>query len=118
MLKHIANANLRFGDLTVEQVAALTVKLDMLHGDIADIKSAMDKMTDAITKLALVEQRQGQTAEAMERAFKAISKVEDRVSALEQAQPTAKKTEVWVDRFVMAVVGAFLMYMAKKLGVF
>lgn len=101
----------------MEQVAGLAMKLDMLHGDISEIKSAMDKMTDAITKLALVEQRQGQTAEAMERAFKAIGKIEDRVTTLEQSQPTMKKTEVWMDRLVMAIVGAFLMLMAKKLGV-
>lgn len=100
----------------MEQVAGLVIKLDMLHGDIAEIKSAMDKMTDAITKLALVEQRQGQTAEALERAFKAISKIEDRVNSIEQAQPTIKKTEIWVDRFVMAALGAILMFIAKKIG--
>lgn len=98
--------------------AGLAVKLDMLHGDITEIKSAMTKMTEAITKLAVVEQQQNQTAQAMERAFKAIGKIEDRLSVLEQAQPTAKKTEIWIDRFVMAIVGAFLTLAAKKLGLF
>lgn len=101
----------------MEHVTGLAMKLDMLHGDISEIKSAMDKMTDAITKLALVEQRQGQTAEAMERAFKAIGKIEDRVNTLEQQQPTAKKLEIWVDRLVTALVGALLMFVAKNMGI-
>ena len=117
MILHKADGKLSVEGFTVEQAAALTVKLDMLHGDITEIKSAMAKMTDAITKLALVEQQQSQTVEAMERAFKAIGKIEDRVTTLEQAQPATKKMEVWVDRFIMAVVGAFLMFVVKKLGI-
>ena len=71
----------------------LTVKLEALHSDVSEIKSALDKVSEAITKLALVEQQQNQIASSLERAFKAISKLEDRLVALEQSAPT-----VTVDR--------------------
>ena len=37
----------------------LTVKLEALHSDVSEIKSSLDKVSEAITKLALVEQQQG-----------------------------------------------------------
>jgi len=99
-----------------------TVKLDALHKDVSEVKVALDKLSDAITKLALVEQQQGQIAAALERAFKAISKVEEamthdlealdtRVSAVEMAQPKYNSTAIWVDRALvgLASVGVTLL---------
>lgn len=94
----------------------LTVKLEALHTDVSDIKSALDRLSDAITKLALVEQQQSQIAAALERAFKAIAKVEDRVTAIEQAQPVHTEVAKWVDRGLMALVGAGALIVAKSMG--
>ena len=93
----------------------LTVKLEALHNEVSDIKSALDRLSDAITKLALVEQQQNQIAAALERAFKAIAKVEDRVTAFEQAQPTNTEVAKWVDRGLMAVAGAGVVFIAKAI---
>lgn len=97
----------------------LTVKLEALHSDVSDIKSALDRLSDAITKLALVEQQQSQIAAALERAFKAIAKVEDRVTTIEKAQAVAKpmqtNTDRWVDRGLMAVAGAGVVFIAKAI---
>ena len=95
----------------------LTVKLDMLHSDVVDMKTSLNELSKAITKLALVEERQSQTADAMERAFKAISKIEDRLSALELAAPKTKETNAWVDRFILALVMAVAGFIGTKLGV-
>ena len=94
----------------------LTVKLDMLHADVVDMKTALGELSKAITKLALVEERQSRTAEALERAFKAISKIEDRLSLLEQSAPKAKETSAWVDRFVLAAVVAVMGFFGTRLG--
>jgi superfamily I DNA and RNA helicase len=98
----------------------LTVKLEALHSDVSDIKSALDRLSDAITKLALVEQQQNQIAAALERAFKAIAKVEDRVASLEQAAPSqaAAQTETakWVDRGLVALAGAGAVFVGKAVG--
>lgn len=101
----------------MNQENVLTVKIDMLHSDVVDMKTALNELSKAITKLALVEERQAQTADAMERAFKAIGKIEDRLSALELAAPKTKETNAWVDRFILALVMALAGFVGTKLGV-
>ena len=94
----------------------LTVKIDMLHSDVVDMKTALNELSKAITKLALVEERQAQTANAMERAFKAISKIEDRLSSLELTAPKTKETNTWVDRFILAIVVTAAGFVGTQLG--
>lgn len=101
----------------MNQENVLTVKIDMLHSDVVDMKLAVNELSKAITKLALVEERQAQTADAMERAFKAIGKIEDRLSALELAAPKTKETNAWVDRFILALVMTVAGFIGTKLGV-
>ena len=94
----------------------LTVKLEALHTDVSEIKSALDKVSEAITKLALVEQQQNQIASSLERAFKAIGKVEDRLTALEQNTPTVTETAKWIDRGLVALAGAGAVLIGKTFG--
>lgn len=95
----------------------LAVKLETLHGDVVEMKQALNKLSDAITKLALVEQQQNQIAQALERAFKAISKLETRLSTLEQEAPKGKETSQWVDRFILAAVMVVAGLVGSKLGI-
>ena len=95
----------------------ISVKLEVLHGDVVEMKKALSELSKAITKLALVEQQQNQTAEALERAFKAISKLDDRVGDLEQMAPKGKETSEWVDRFILAVMACAAGFVGMKLGV-
>lgn len=95
----------------------LNVKLEALHTDVGEIKTALDKVSDAITKLALVEQQQSQIAASLERAFGAIGKLEDRLSKIEQAQPLQNKAADWVDRGVIALAGAAIVLIAKAAGI-
>lgn len=92
------------------EIALLSVKLETLHGDVAEIKGAMSELTTAIMKLALIEERLGVAANAQERAFSAISKLETRLSALEQKAPLNDKTNMWLDRGITAVIGAAMMF--------
>ena len=94
----------------------LTVKLEMLHSDVVEVKTALNKLSEAITKLALVEQQQSQTADALERAFKAIGKIEDRLSALELVQPKTTETSKWMDRAIVALIVVAGSYIMSKLG--
>ena len=100
----------------MSEASVLTVKIDMLHSDVVEMKTALSELSKAITKLALVEERQAQTADAIERAFKAIGKIEDRISALELAAPKTKETNAWVDRFILALVMAVAGFVGTKLG--
>lgn len=98
----------------------LALKLHALHEDVGEVKTALNKLSDAITKLALVEQQQGQIATSVERAFKAISKIEDRVAAVEQntaaIAPQQGETAKWVDRGIVALAGAGGVMLFKSLG--
>lgn len=94
----------------------LAAKLEMLHSDFGDVKATLAELSKAITKMALIEERQAQTAEAMERAFRLIGKLEDRMSELEKAQPKAKETSVWVDRFILWAVMGVMGFIGAKIG--
>ena len=94
----------------------LTVKIDMLHSDVSDMKTALNELSKAITKLALVEERQAKTADALERAFRAIGKIEDRLSALELTAPKTKETNAWMDRFILGMVMVVMGFVGTKLG--
>lgn len=95
----------------------LSVKLEVLHSDVVEVKTALNELSKAITKLALVEQQQNQTAQALERAFKAISKLDDRVFALEQSAPKTKETSAWVDRFILAAMILVFSVIGAKIGI-
>ena len=94
----------------------LSHKLETLHADVRKIESVLQDLTAAITRLAVVEERQSTAAAALERAFRALGKVEDRVAALELQVPSNRKLSVWVDRVTWAALGLLGMYIMKSLG--
>ena len=59
-------------------VNVLAERIDGLCVDMNEMKHGIAKMADALTKLAIVEERQTQTILAQERAFKALERVEER----------------------------------------
>lgn len=94
----------------------LAHRLDTLHDNVDEVKTALRELADAITKLALIEERQTQAAAAQERAFAALERVEQRVTALEMQAPANKRISVWVDRMVFAGMGLLVMFVIKKVG--
>lgn len=94
----------------------LSARLETLHEDVGEIRTALRELTSAVTKLALIEERQAQAAAAQERAFKALDNVERRVTEIEKRLPEVTRNSIWMDRAVMATCGAALMYVAKSTG--
>lgn len=101
-------------------LAVFSAKLDALHDDVGAIKTALSKLSEAITKLALVEERQAQASSAIERAFTTLDRVESRLTAVERDQNLRRSVEdstaKWVDRAVVFLVTAALMFVARKTG--
>ena len=95
----------------------LEFKLETLHGDISEIKMALGKLSDAIVKLALIEERQTVASAALERAFAALERVEERVATLEQSSANSSRTSGWVDKLATAAVGTVILLVLKKTGV-
>ena len=126
-------------------VNVLAERIDGLCEDMNEMKHGIAKMADALTKLAIVEERQTQTILAQERAFKALERVEERqrthelvcrdqeevlrqliadsnerlsarVAELEKAEPMQEQTGKWVMAAVWGAAGLLALFVAKQLG--
>ena len=98
-------------------------QMKALQVDLVEVKTAIKDVAAALTKLALVEERQTQSAAALERAFSAIEKLDkkldavaERVLELEKRDPTQTRAAEWVDRAVWAAAAGMVMMAASKLG--
>ena len=116
------------------------VKLDAIAESVTDMKRVLEKLTDSVNRLGVIEERQSTGAAATERAFVAIEKLEaradkledsvhslencvsslkkleDRTKKLEEIAPDSKRINVWVDRSVFTLAGLAVSYIAKKVG--
>ena len=128
-----------------EHMQVLATKIEDLAQDMNEMKHGIAKMADALTKLAIVEERQTQTILAQERAFKALERVEERqrqhelqcrdqeevlrqliadsnerlsarVGELEKAEPMEAQTGKWVMAAVWGAAGLLALFVAKQLG--
>lgn len=70
------------------------------------LEDALRALTQQVGRLVLIEERQSQTSASVERAFAEIKALDARTKALELAQPINNRTNVWVERAVIAIVGA------------
>lgn len=82
--------------------AVLAQRLTTMHEDLGEVKAALRDLTTAITKLALIEERQTQTTLALERAFTMLDRLEGRVMFIEQRTPFNDRTNMWVERVIWA----------------
>jgi chromosome segregation ATPase len=109
--------------------------IEVIMHKVTKMENSIDKLADAITKLAVIEERQTADRAALERAFTAIQKsddrcaeafektvaklekIEGRIDVLESAAPITQQTNQWVSKAMWAAAAAFAMYVAKKLGI-
>ena len=133
--------NRRAGD---ENMQVLATKIEDLAQDMNEMKHGITKMADALTKLAIVEERQTQTILAQERAFKALERVEERqrthelvckdqdkevrqliadsnerlatrVADLERAEPMQAQTSKWVTAGVWGALALLASFMVQRI---
>ena len=104
-------------------INVVITRLGLLSEDVGELKETLRQIASADTRLALVEERQMQTNEALSRAFKALDKldiklvsVEQRIGSLERMQPQQQQTSAWVTTMLWAAAGAAVMFVAKKVG--
>ena len=104
-------------------INVVITRLGLLSEDVGELKETLRQIASAVTRLALVEERQMQTNEALSRAFKQIDKfdlklttVEQRIGSLERMQPQQQQTSAWVTTMLWAAAGAAVMFVAKKVG--
>ena len=105
-------------------INVVITRLGLLSEDVGELKETLRQIASAVTRLALVEERQMQTNEALSRAFKQIDKldlkltgIEQRLGTLERMQPLQQQTNGWVMASVWIAAGAAVMFVAKKTGI-
>ena len=105
-------------------INVVITRLGILSDDVGELKETLRQIATALTRLALVDERQMQTNEALSRAFKQIDKldmkltgIEQRLGTLERMQPLQQQTNGWVMTSVWIVAGAAVMFVAKKTGI-
>lgn len=97
-------------------IAVLGHKVDALHRDVTDVKSALKDVATALNKLTLVEERQSQSNANQKRMMEKLDTLETRVDALEKADVRHGQAATWVMNAVWGAAGLLCMYVAKMLG--
>jgi len=95
-------------------ITVLSTRIQTLHTDVSDIKGTLKDLTQAINKLALVEERISNAVAAQERTFKAIEKMEERIEKLEKLQVMSDNTNKWVDRGIVAALAAVATFIWER----
>lgn len=98
------------------EMALLTHKVESLHSDMNEMKLVMRDVASALTKLALIDERQSKMLETQERMFKLIDKLDGRVDVLEKSEGKQNQAATWVFAAVWGAAGLLAMYIAKMLG--
>lgn len=102
-----------------ENIKVIAARIELLHDDFNEMKGALKEMANAISKIALVEERQQQAALAQERTFKGLEKLEVRLEKLEAQAPVNLQNNKRIERLVIAaftLIGAVIMYKLQLLG--
>lgn len=69
------------------------------------IEDTLEKVSETLGKLAVLEQRHLETREAIERSFSEIKALNERMRAVELDMPMLRQIKNWIVSGVVAVVG-------------
>ncbi|MFV5212781.1 hypothetical protein ACLIIZ_03520 [Azonexus caeni] len=90
---------------------------DRLHADVRNLREEVGEVKNLLERLVRLEERHANTANALERAFSALAKIDGRVRKLELAQPVQRLATGWVTNAAWAAAGVLAMLLLRKIGV-
>ena len=99
-----------------DSIELLGHRLESLHQDVGEIKSSVNRLSEAVVQLALVEERLSTSQASLGRAFKAIERIDGRVQALEKAEPRASAMANRIENAVWALGAVVCVVILKKAG--
>ena len=102
----------------VVRIERLTYHIQHIREDQHAMRAAIERMSEAVTRLALVEERQASASTAIERLVQSLEKLDERLRRLEVSEPVQAKAAEWVQSAVWAAAAAAVMFMAGKAGLF
>lgn len=83
-------------------------RIESMADDITEIKGSMRDLATAVTKLALIEERQAHDRTDISRAFTNLDSHDTRIKTLEVAQPVQTLTSGWVQSALWIVIGGVM----------
>lgn len=115
------------GQRLISETQTLRQEIKHVHTDLGEVKAAMMRLSDAITKLALVEDRQARTSAALEKAWAALADQQKQIAnqqteianlrlAISGNTHAANDSARWWDRVLWAALAACAMYIAKAVN--
>jgi hypothetical protein len=102
----------------VVRIERITHHIQRIREDQHAMRAAIERMSEAVTRLALVEERQAAASTAIERLVQSLDKLDERVRHLEVAEPMQAKATEWVQAALWALATAAAMFIAGKAGLF
>ena len=102
----------------VVRIERLTHHIQLIREDQHAMRAAIERMSEAVTRLALVEERQAATSTAIERLVQSIERLDERLRRLEVAEPMQAKAAEWVQSALWAAAAGAVMFVAGKAGLF
>jgi hypothetical protein len=101
--------------IRVERIAH---HIQRIREDQHAMRAAIERMSEAVTRLALVEERQTAASSAIDRLALTLEKLDERLRRLEVAEPMQAKAAEWVQSALWALAAAAAMFIAGKAGLF
>jgi len=98
------------------EIALLTNKVESLHEDMSEMKAVMRDIANALTKLAIIDERQEKMSETQGRIFKLLDNHGERINELEKDDRRQSLAVNWVFGATWAAAGAFGIVVLKVLG--
>ena len=128
-----------------KNMQVLATKIERLGEDISEMRASVVKMTDALIKFAVIEERQTQTIAQQARITETLDRMDQRMDAqeraclvqekeiralildtaralsmridvLEKSEPMQEQTSKWMMAAVWGAAGLLAMVVAKQLG--
>jgi chromosome segregation ATPase len=92
----------------------LSEKILTLHADVNEVKTSIKDLTTAINKLAVVEERLAHSNKLLDRLFTQQQKTDERIEALEKKSVSSDNSAKWIDRTIVGLLGAFLVFIWER----
>jgi predicted nuclease with TOPRIM domain len=91
-------------------------EFQQMHEDMREIKGSLKELVKGVAHLALVDERIANLIKMDLKMSDNLEAYEDRLRKLELLAMDSQRTNVWVERCFIAVVGAAMMFVAKAVG--
>jgi len=110
-----------------QPLTLVSYQLKLLHKDVMDVRQSITKLTETLTRVAIIEERQEHTNTSIQQLLEELRTLHNRLDATEvkltQSEAALKslnlkdnRVNVWLDRAIWATIAMLGMYVAKKVG--